>query len=206
MADEPISRILYGEKRRSDHSSRSRLAPRLERPTRGLIPQALAGSRLSQVQDRCTDCAFHRNRLRTKTWAGLPSYLALHHAGFSVPPRLPEARWALTPPFHPYLRKARGRSIQMHAGRRFPFHPATEANDTRSYRTGGLVSVALSVTEHSRERSPGVTRRVALGPRIFRFRATFPPLGRNIGVRTFLPRRAFQSGTSDRPAHPPIPF
>jgi hypothetical protein len=31
----------------------------------------------------------------------LPSYLALHHAGFSVPPMLPPGRWALTPPFHP---------------------------------------------------------------------------------------------------------
>jgi len=32
----------------------------------------------------------------------LPSYLALHHAGFSVPSRSLETRWALTPPFHPY--------------------------------------------------------------------------------------------------------
>jgi hypothetical protein len=163
MAGKLISRILCDEKRRSDHSSRSRLAPRLERPTRGLIPRSLAGLRLSQVRDRCTRSTFHRNRRRTKTWAGLPSYLALHHAGFSVPPRLPGTRWALTPPFHPYLRKARGRSNQMHAGKRSPFIPATEANDPRSYRTGGLVSVALSVTEPSRERSPGVTRRVALG-------------------------------------------
>ena len=34
----------------------------------------------------------------------LPSYLALHHAGFSVPRVLPHERWALTPPFHPYQR------------------------------------------------------------------------------------------------------
>ena len=27
----------------------------------------------------------------------------LHHAGFAVPLRLPSARWALSPPFHPYL-------------------------------------------------------------------------------------------------------
>ena len=27
----------------------------------------------------------------------------LHHAGFAMPLRLPSARWALTPPFHPYL-------------------------------------------------------------------------------------------------------
>ena len=31
----------------------------------------------------------------------LPSYLALHHAGFSAPPVSPPERWALTPPFHP---------------------------------------------------------------------------------------------------------
>src|SRR5271168_915986 len=31
----------------------------------------------------------------------LPSYLALLHAGFSVPRMLPSGRWALTPPFHP---------------------------------------------------------------------------------------------------------
>jgi hypothetical protein len=31
----------------------------------------------------------------------LPSYLALLHAGFSVPRVLPPGRWALTPPFHP---------------------------------------------------------------------------------------------------------
>jgi len=34
----------------------------------------------------------------------LPSYLVLHHAGFAVPSLLPTRRWALTPPFHPYLR------------------------------------------------------------------------------------------------------
>lgn len=27
----------------------------------------------------------------------------LHRVGFAVPPSLPPARWALTPPFHPYL-------------------------------------------------------------------------------------------------------
>src|SRR3977135_2169768 len=31
----------------------------------------------------------------------LPSYLALHHAGFSRLPILLPGRWALTPPFHP---------------------------------------------------------------------------------------------------------
>lgn len=30
-------------------------------------------------------------------------YLALPRMGFAVPSLLPETRWALTPPFHPYL-------------------------------------------------------------------------------------------------------
>jgi hypothetical protein len=32
-----------------------------------------------------------------------PAYAALLPMGFAVPPALPRARWALTPPFHPYL-------------------------------------------------------------------------------------------------------
>jgi len=46
-------------------------------------------------------------------------YLALHPMGFSVPRRLLDERWALTPPFHPYLRFLRN--------------------------AGGMFSVALSV-------------------------------------------------------------
>ena len=49
-------------------------------------------------------------------------YLVLHPMGFTVPPRLRLARWALTPPFHPCLDRSRG----------------------------GLFSVALSVS-HSRK-------------------------------------------------------
>ena len=30
------------------------------------------------------------------------AYFALHQTGFFVPPTLPSARWALTPPFHPF--------------------------------------------------------------------------------------------------------
>ena len=33
----------------------------------------------------------------------LAAYLALLRLGVTVPPLLPAARWALTPPFHPYL-------------------------------------------------------------------------------------------------------
>ena len=64
-------------------------------------------------------------------------YSVLLPVGFTMPPLLPVARWALTPPFHPYpgwiLRSCRG----------------------------GLLSVALSL----RSPSPGVTRhRVPMEP------------------------------------------
>ena len=36
----------------------------------------------------------------------LAAYSALLRLGFTLPPPLPEARWALTPPFHPYLSPA----------------------------------------------------------------------------------------------------
>ena len=59
-------------------------------------------------------------------------YAALLQTGSAMPLPLPEARWALTPPFHPYL--------------------------TEQARSGGLFSVALSL----KLPSPGVTRRLAL--------------------------------------------
>ncbi len=49
----------------------------------------------------------------------LPSYLALHHAGFSVPRLLPDERWALTPPFHPYQQKRFQKTMS-----RFPCRPS----------------------------------------------------------------------------------
>src|SRR5579863_2861644 len=47
--------------------------------------------------------------LTRRAGPALPSYLALHHAGFSVPHVLLRERWALTPPFHPYQRIVRRR-------------------------------------------------------------------------------------------------
>jgi hypothetical protein len=46
-----------------------------------------------------------RDATSTRELAGgqpFPCYV-LHHPGFSLPLRLPSARWALTPPFQPYL-------------------------------------------------------------------------------------------------------
>ena len=42
-------------------------------------------------------------RFGQRAGPALPSYLVLHHAGFAMPPSLLTERWALTPPFHPYL-------------------------------------------------------------------------------------------------------
>jgi len=45
-------------------------------------------------------------------------YLALLPVGLAMPPLLPAARWALTPPFHPYPGSNPGRSIFCGAFRR----------------------------------------------------------------------------------------
>jgi hypothetical protein len=58
----------------SYHLSTDRVAPTLERPTRGRVERV--------TRDRC---------------------LALLLMRFAVPERLPVPRWALAPPFHPYL-------------------------------------------------------------------------------------------------------
>src|SRR3954470_9282206 len=60
----------------------------------------------------------------------LAAYLALLRLGVTLPPLLPAARWALTPPFHPY-----------------------PSNLPLGRPRGGLFSVALSVAL----RRPGVT-------------------------------------------------
>jgi len=67
-----------------DHFSGIRVASNLKRPTRRPRPgQPVAVSRIEKRQ--------------------LSSYLALHRATLTVPAMSPSPRWALTPPFHPYL-------------------------------------------------------------------------------------------------------
>jgi hypothetical protein len=91
-----------------------------------------------------------RARLRERSHrAGpaLPSYLALHHAGFSRLPILLPGRWALTPPFHPCLTNQLVRAVSpafSKTSRRFScaMPPCCFA--------GGIFSVALSVTEPHR--------------------------------------------------------
>jgi hypothetical protein len=131
---------------RGDHSSRSRIAPGLKQPTRGSQRPLLRAKRI-------------------RAGPALPSYLALLHAGFSVPRMSPPGRWALTPPFHP----CQMRSTETGGLVVFP-----QACRRGASITGGLFSVALSVAvarspeaanggfERRSRQPPGVTRRVAL--------------------------------------------
>jgi len=77
----PVSRILFRALRRfGRHFSRLLAQPQRLRAVR------------------------HTRGYRT----GRPAtYFALHQTGFFVPPTSPSARWALTPPFHPYPAVAR---------------------------------------------------------------------------------------------------
>jgi hypothetical protein len=119
--------------------------------------------------------------------------LALHHAGFAVPPMLPSGRWALTPPFHPYQSRllSAARLRELLSGRPKVFlRMATEKQCT-----GGLFSVALSVAD-----SPPRLRAQHEKAAPWRYQArrplvpaqgseTFVPnaLREDHGVRTFLP-------------------
>jgi hypothetical protein len=129
MAGEPVSRILYGAALssllRDDHSSSPGLATGIQRPTRGFIPPC--GLRRTKGRR-----FFKRSQ---RAGPALPSYLVLHHAGFSLPPSLLPERWALTPPFHPYL-----------LGAPFEDLPKVFLRSVTGIRSaGGIFSVALSV-------------------------------------------------------------
>ena len=78
------------------------------------LPEGCSLPRLAPLQrervdhNRCREAAI-ATALTRRAGPALPSYLALHHAGFSVPHALLHERWALTPPFHPYQRIVRRR-------------------------------------------------------------------------------------------------
>ena len=121
-----------------------------------LAPISLSGS--SSLPEGRNASPFRARRIRAGP--ALPSYLALLHAGFSVPRMSPPGRWALTPPFHPCQMRSTGRGQPVVLPR---------ACRRGASITGGLFSVALSVAAFRRcafarrkTQPPGVTRRVAL--------------------------------------------
>jgi hypothetical protein len=131
----------------------------------------------------------HHNRHRKAATArtltrragpALPSYLALHHAGFSVPHALPRERWALTPPFHPYQRIVR---------RHLAGFPA------RCHRAVPRRSIFCGTFRE----------RIALprfAPLALPGALPLLPMTRD-GVRTFLPlETSCDEPASDHPAHP----
>ena len=156
------SLIVTGTKptQRDDHSSRSRIALGLKQPTRGSERRALAN-------------AMHTGR------ASPPLLFGLAPRGVFRAPSVATRAVGSYPTFSPLpnaldrWRRARGFAVGLPQG----------AN-----HTGGIFSVALSVAATSRfafaERAtqpPGVTRRVALSPRLLRGSGDgspdFPPAG-----------------------------
>jgi len=135
--------------------------------------------------------------LTRRAGPALPSYLALHHAGFSVPHALLRERWALTPPFHPYQRIVR---------RRFAGFPARRhrAVSRRSIFCGTFRErIGLRRPKPElRVRSPGVTRRVALAPDDSGRCPDFPPASR---LATFGQRSPGSPAMDIIPRTPPSP-
>ncbi len=124
----------------------------------------------------------------------LPSYLVLHRAGFAMPATLLAPRWALTPPFHPYLRGAPLEDI-----------PKVFLRAITGIRSaGGIFSVALSVNSSTGFSLRSGHRLKSVLPLPWRYQARCPtPLSRS-GVRTFLPPGCLRNQASDHPAHPPF--
>src|SRR5438309_4906938 len=79
---------------------------------------------------------------------GLAAYLALLRLGVTVPRLLPGARWALTPPFHPYPWN-QGRSVLCG-----PFRRLTAP---RRYLAVCPVELGLSSARHSNRRTATIT-------------------------------------------------
>ena len=201
LAGEAISRILYAARipsippfapivqrralrmghpknhsRRGDHSS----GPSITRKLDAAYPRVHPFKAANRFAGENPSNRFAVLRIFDEPGPALPSSLALLHAGFSVPPMSPSERWALTPPFHPYLCGAQ-------TGQREVLPPAGRRG---AILTGGLVSVELSVAEPSQVQPPGVTRRVALTvPK--RRSPDFPPA-----------RSPCDERTSDHPSRP----
>ena len=118
---------------------------------------------------------------------GCPSrrpYSVLLPVGFAVPLPLPVARWALTPPFHPYRHRPR--------------------TPKRRGTAGGLLSVALSlgspppaVSRHRVSMEPGLS-----SPATFRSLRVRPPGQLARRIKGFAPQNATANPGSRRHAPP----
>ena len=84
----------------------------------------------------------------------------LHRAGFTVPPLLPSARWALTPPFHPYLFSCEPSAVYslLHFPSRSFETPVPRFHEARCPMVSGLSS---TLSLRKKQRSPGERRRKA---------------------------------------------
>ncbi len=116
-----IHRIMAEEKR-ADGRPISRILSREEVALSAWMIISLGfelprtSSNLPEDLDRASRCA----RIRE---GALPmsSYLALHQATLTVPVMSPPPRWALTPPFHPYLIRSNRMESRCLGHRRFDF-------------------------------------------------------------------------------------
>ena len=159
-----MARGPCGRLRRDDHSSSPGLATGIERPTRGFV-SPLSLRRVKRSTFVCTKGA-------QRAGPALPSYLVLHLAGFAMPSTLLPRRWALTPPFHPYL----------------PREPLKMSRRFSSELSPGCAPQAVYSLWHC----PWplcMTRAKARPYKVvpWRYQARCPLRLRGFGVRTFLP-------------------
>jgi hypothetical protein len=156
-----------------------------------LGPGSLRGS--SSLPEGRSASLFRAKRIRAEP--ALPSYLALLHAGFSVPRMLPSGRWALTPPFHPCQMRSTetGKPLVL---------PRTCRRGAR--HTGGLIFCGTF-----RSRAAGVRFSLVLWRNPLALPGALPCGSRLLRVRhrwspDFPPvRLACAKQTGDHPTHPP---
>jgi hypothetical protein len=140
---------------------RSRCDSGLNRHSAMIIPLGPGSLRDSSSLPEGQSAALLRTRCM-RAGPALPSYLALLHAGFSVPRVSPPGRWALTPPFHPCQMRSTGRgepSVLPWACRRVRITPAVYFLWHFPWPRPSRFAFAERATQ-----PPGVTRHVALSP------------------------------------------